>query len=95
MATKTSKPTFKNNEGVKEIEIGVKKFGCIGASPPHCHPHVFLNMGKRKNILCPYCSTRYVYRLGVDPRGGELARAGVVARGASAPPHPMRSLRGQ
>lgn len=75
MANKASKPTFKNDEGVEVVEIGVKKFGCIGASPPHRHPHIFLNMGKRRSILCPYCSTRYLYKPIPGGRGKSMSNS--------------------
>ncbi|MGI9392226.1 MAG: zinc-finger domain-containing protein [Parvibaculales bacterium] len=52
---------FCNDEGVSKIEIGVKEFECIGASPPNDHPHIFLDMGMDSEIICPYCSTRYIY----------------------------------
>jgi len=52
-------PHFQNTDGHSEIEIPVKKFKCIGAYPPHDHPHIFLDMGKNKDIVCPYCSTKF------------------------------------
>jgi uncharacterized Zn-finger protein len=57
-------PHFANDQGVEKIGIGVKEFQCMGARPPHDHPHVYLDMGADSQILCPYCSTLYVY----DPR---------------------------
>jgi uncharacterized Zn-finger protein len=67
-------PHLANDEGAEKIFIGVKEFNCMGARPPNDHPHVFLDMGADGQILCPYCSTLYVYdpRLGeyeTDPRG--------------------------
>ncbi len=59
-------PHFANDEGVEKIHIGVKEFQCMGARPPYDHPHVYLDMGADGEILCPYCSTLYVY----DPRLG-------------------------
>lgn len=59
-------PHFANDQGVEKIAVGVKEFQCMGARPPHDHPHVFLDMGADGQILCPYCSTLYVY----DPRLG-------------------------
>ena len=50
---------FRNDLAVAEILIGVREFNCIGVSPPHDHPHVYLNMGNQDTILCPYCSTRF------------------------------------
>jgi uncharacterized Zn-finger protein len=57
-------PKFRNDRAVPEIRIGVREFNCIGVSPPHDHPHVYINMGDQDAIICPYCATRYRY----DPR---------------------------
>ena len=54
-------PHFANDPGVEKIAIGVKEFQCMGARPPHDHPHVYLDMGADGQILCPYCSTLYVH----------------------------------
>jgi len=67
-------PHFANDQGVERINIGVKEFQCMGALPPHDHPHVYLDMGAEGQVLCPYCSTLYVYdaRLAAnetDPKG--------------------------
>jgi len=50
---------FQNDSGVPMIEIGCKEFMCVGANPPFDHPHVFLDMGHDREIICPYCSTLY------------------------------------
>jgi uncharacterized Zn-finger protein len=57
-------PKFQNDGAAAEIHIGTREFNCIGVSPPHDHPHVYINMGNEDSILCPYCATRYRY----DPR---------------------------
>ena len=67
-------PHFANDPGAEKIRIGAKEFQCMGARPPHDHPHVYLDMGADKQILCPYCSTLYVYeprftRDETDPKG--------------------------
>jgi uncharacterized Zn-finger protein len=59
-------PKFGNDHGVPEIRIGVKEFNCIGVSPPHDHPHIYLDVGNDDRILCPYCAT--LFR--IDPRLG-------------------------
>ena len=59
-----STPHFHNSDGLRQIEVGAKEFMCIGALPPFDHPHVYLDMGDDGQILCPYCSTLYIY----DPR---------------------------
>lgn len=54
-------PHFHNTQGLARIAIGSKEFQCIGALPPFDHPHVYLDMGKDADIVCPYCSTLYVF----------------------------------
>lgn len=53
---------FKNDIGIWKIYIGEKAFVCIGASPPHDHPHIYLEMGASDEIICPYCATLYSYQ---------------------------------
>ena len=67
-------PQFCNDAGAEKVQIGVREFQCMGASPPYDHPHVFLDMGDDRQIICPYCSTLYV----LDERlhAGETEPAG-------------------
>ena len=60
---------FHNDEGVKEIRTGARHVGCIGATPPMDHPHVFFHLEKGGRITCPYCSTIIVH----DPSMAEDA----------------------
>lgn len=60
-------PHFANDVGAEKIFVGVREFQCMGARPPYDHPHIFLDMGADSQILCPYCSTLFVY----DPRLAE------------------------
>jgi uncharacterized Zn-finger protein len=62
-------PHFHNDAGVAVIEIGSHEFMCVGANPPFDHPHVFLDLGNDKEIICPYCST--LYRFASDLAAGE------------------------
>ena len=62
-----SVPHFHNSEGLAQIEIGSKEFQCIGALPPFDHPHVFIDMGKDNDIVCPYGSTHYVFNPQLAP----------------------------
>src|SRR5690606_5221306 len=57
-------PHFHNSDGLARIEIGAKEFQCVGAQPPFDHPHVFIDMGADNEVVCPYCSTLYVF----DPK---------------------------
>ena len=52
-------PHFHNDLGVPVIEIGTKKFMCVGALPPQDHPHVYCDMGDAKEYVCPYCATLF------------------------------------
>jgi uncharacterized Zn-finger protein len=54
-------PHFHNDMGIASIEIGAREFMCMGARPPFDHPHVFLDMGKDSEIVCPYCSTLFKF----------------------------------
>jgi uncharacterized Zn-finger protein len=57
-------PKFQNDRAVSEIRIGTREFKCIGVTPPHDHPHVYIDMGDDVTIICPYCATRYRF----DPK---------------------------
>lgn len=72
MAQKAT-PHFHNSEGYETIAIGVKRFQCVGALPPFDHPHVFLDMGDEQQIVCPYCSTLYVFKASVGVNESEPA----------------------
>ena len=70
----TQIPHLANDKGEEKIFVGVKELQCMGSRPPYDHPHIFLDMGADDQVLCPYCSTLYVYdsRLAAnesDPKG--------------------------
>jgi uncharacterized Zn-finger protein len=72
-------PKFRNDRGVPEICIGVKEFECIGVSPPHDHPHVYINMREADTIPCPYCATQFHFdpqltRLEAEPPDSVFSR---------------------
>lgn len=62
-------PHFHNDAGVSVIEIGAKKFMCVGATPPFDHPHIFCDMGDEDEIICSYCSTLFRYDPALGPHG--------------------------
>ena len=70
MAAKTV-PHFANDVGAEKITIGVKEFQCMGARAPFDHPHVYLDMGSDAQILCPYCSTLYLFDARLGPHDSE------------------------
>ena len=69
-------PKFTNDAGVAEIRIGVKEFECVGATPPNDHPHVFLDMGRGNETICPYCSTHYKFEASLG--AGDASPASAV-----------------
>ena len=60
-------PHFHNDIGVPVVHIGAREFKCMGARPPHDHPHVYLDMGEADEIVCPYCSTLYRHDPALSP----------------------------
>jgi uncharacterized Zn-finger protein len=63
---KAELPGYRNDGGVPEVRVPVRQFKCIGVSPPHDHPHIYLDMGEHDAIVCPYCSTRFLF---YEPQG--------------------------
>lgn len=72
-------PHFQNDAGLPAIEIGAKRFMCIGATPPFDHPHIFLDMGSDAEIICPYCST--LFKLNARLHGDETVPQGAAWHG--------------
>ena len=52
-------PHFANDQGVEKISIGVKEFQCMGARPPHDHPHVYPRHGRRRARSCAPIARRF------------------------------------
>lgn len=69
-------PHFQNDAGHDLIEIGVREFMCVGANPPHDHPHVYLDLGDEGEKVCPYCST--LYRFAPSLHADETRPAGCL-----------------
>lgn len=62
---------FRNDLGLAVIKIGASEFECTGATAPHDHPHIFLDMGDDGEIICPYCSTLYQRDTSLGPSAAE------------------------
>ncbi len=54
-------PHFHNQPGLPAIKVSARQFMCVGALPPFDHPHIFIDMGRESDIVCSYCSTRFVH----------------------------------
>ncbi len=76
----TEIPKITNDKGHKSIKIKFKEFNCLGAKPPHDHPHIFLNFGRKKKLYAPiselYINTlvKMVRPPGVEPGRHYLPR---------------------
>jgi len=81
-------PKFTNDAGMREIRIGVREFECIGATPPYDHPHVYLDMGRETEIICPYCST--LYKFDAALKANEAVPADAVHHGTPTPREAVR-----
>ncbi|MGF1651038.1 MAG: zinc-finger domain-containing protein [Hyphomicrobiaceae bacterium] len=77
-------PSFANDAGSDRVSIGVKEFKCMGARAPFDHPHVYLDMGADGQIICPYCSTLYVYNPDLNPLETDPPGCAVVAESKAA-----------
>lgn len=42
------------------IEVTTKRIACDGGGGALGHPKVYLEMGEKTEITCPYCSRHYV-----------------------------------
>lgn len=51
------------------IEVQRAKVACDGGGALG-HPRVFLNMGDKREIDCPYCGRRYVLKSGAAAEAG-------------------------
>ena len=47
----------------REIEYtNLKKLSCNGLDGPSGHPKVYLDMGDKNQIICPYCSKLFILK---------------------------------
>ncbi|MFB3134694.1 MAG: zinc-finger domain-containing protein [Rhodospirillales bacterium] len=44
--------------------------GCDGGGGPLGHPKVYLKIGDGGEIVCPYCSRRYILTTDAEPAAG-------------------------
>lgn len=75
-------PHFHNEPGVAVVQIGAREFKCVGAKPPHDHPHIYLDMGEDGEITCPYCSTLFRHDPTLGPGAARPAGCALAERAA-------------
>lgn len=52
------------------IEAASKRVACDGGGGALGHPKVYLEMGEATEIVCPYCSRRFVLKEGAEIAAG-------------------------
>ncbi|MCP4330517.1 MAG: zinc-finger domain-containing protein [Alphaproteobacteria bacterium] len=57
-------------EPVENIEVENTVVACDGGNGPLGHPCVYLNMGDRHDIDCPYCGRRFFLKTGAKAGSG-------------------------
>ena len=55
---------------VERVEVEDVKVVCDGGGGAVGHPRVFLNMGDKREIDCPYCGRRFVLSDGAKAASG-------------------------
>jgi len=51
-------------EPLETIEVAQKVVACDGGNGPLGHPRVYLNMGEKTQVDCPYCGRLYKLKAG-------------------------------
>ncbi len=52
---------------VETIEVDSPVVACDGGGGALGHPRVYLNMGEKHEIDCPYCGRHFVLKKGAHP----------------------------
>ena len=53
------------------IEVERKRVACDGGGGALGHPKIYLEMGAANEIVCPYCSRRFVFKEGTVVDAGD------------------------
>lgn len=52
------------------VEVTSRRVSCDGDGGALGHPRVFLEMGDKTFVDCPYCDRRFVLKPGAEEAGG-------------------------
>ena len=53
------------------IEVEKKPVACDGGGGTLGHPKIYLEMGAANEVVCPYCSRRFVFKEGTVVDAGD------------------------
>lgn len=54
---------------IETFEVETKRIGCDGGGTLG-HPLVYLEMGEKTEVVCPYCSRTYLLKEGAEVASG-------------------------
>ena len=57
-------------EPAEPVYVESATVGCDGGGGPLGHPKVYLKIGDEGEIVCPYCSRRYILTTDADHAAG-------------------------
>lgn len=56
------------NSNFDILHVNSKKVSCEGAKGASSHPLVYLNMGEKDHVICPYCSKYFTIKKDVTTK---------------------------
>ena len=56
----------------ENIKVAVKRVACDGGGGTLGHPKIYLEMGAASEVVCAYCSRRFVFKEGAVVAAGDL-----------------------
>lgn len=57
-------------EPPETCEVETKEVACDGGGGALGHPRIFLNMGDKQHVDCPYCGRRFALKAGAKVAAG-------------------------
>ena len=58
------------SNATETIEVDSNRVACDGGGGALGHPKVYLEMGQATEVICPYCSRRFVLKAGAEVSAG-------------------------
>jgi len=57
-------------DSIEPIYVETSTIGCDGGGGPLGHPKVYLKIGAEGEVVCPYCSRRFILAEGAEEAPG-------------------------
>ena len=49
----------------QQVIVASRSVSCAGGIGSSGHPNVYLNIGEKNQVICPYCSREFILNMGV------------------------------